>query len=80
MNGGNVKIPIPDYKIYKVGEHTPELLNVQKKLAARGLKDPWLRNEVWRYDVNYSLSNPTWKWVQATRGMPIGLVLGFIGD
>lgn len=32
---------IPDYKIYKID--TPELLEVQKRLAARGLKSPWLR-------------------------------------
>ena len=33
---------IPDWRQYKV-ENSPELLEVQKKLAARGLKDPWLR-------------------------------------
>ena len=38
---------IPDYKKYTIGEHTPELLEVQQKLAERGLKDPWLR-----YDFN----------------------------
>ncbi|KAG5871533.1 hypothetical protein JTB14_023958 [Gonioctena quinquepunctata] len=40
---------IPDYKIYKVAD-VPELVATQKALAAQGLKDPWLRNEVWRYD------------------------------
>ena len=49
--GGKPNIVIPDYKIYNVGQHTPELLEVQQKLAAKGLKDPWLRNEVWRYDM-----------------------------
>ena len=42
---------IPDYKIYVVNEHTPELQALEKKLAERGLKDPWIRNEVWRYDM-----------------------------
>lgn len=40
---------IPDYRIYKV-EDVPELLSTQKALAAQGLRDPWLRNEVWRYN------------------------------
>lgn len=41
---------IPDYKIYKV-EDVPLLLKTQKALQAQGLCDPWLRNEVWRYNV-----------------------------
>jgi len=41
---------IPDYKIYKV-ENIPELLRTKKALEAQGLRDPWLRNEVWRYDI-----------------------------
>nr|XP_023012443.1 NADH dehydrogenase [ubiquinone] 1 beta subcomplex subunit 3 [Leptinotarsa decemlineata] len=40
---------IPDYRIYKV-EDVPELLTTQRALASQGLKDPWLRNEVWRYN------------------------------
>ena len=54
MGGGHhhgERLPIPDYKIYQVGEHTPELLKVERMLAAKGLKDPWMRNEVWRYDT-----------------------------
>ncbi|KAK5648658.1 hypothetical protein RI129_003550, partial [Pyrocoelia pectoralis] len=43
------EVKVPDYKTYRV-EDAPELLKVQEKLAARGLCDPWLRNEVWRYD------------------------------
>lgn len=35
-------IKIPDWRLMKV-EECPPLLNVQKTLAARGLKDPWLR-------------------------------------
>ena len=33
---------IPDYKEFKI-EGIKELENVQQKLAAKGLKDPWLR-------------------------------------
>lgn len=40
---------VPDASIYKI-ENAPELLRVQEKLAKDGLKDPWLRNEVWRYE------------------------------
>lgn len=46
---GHHEVKIPDYRIYKV-EDAPELMAVQKALAAQGLKDPWIRNEVWRYN------------------------------
>ena len=39
---GAEKFKCPDYKIYKI-ENAPDLLKVQQKLAAKGLKDPWLR-------------------------------------
>ncbi len=54
MGGGHhhsERIPIPDYRIYQVGDHTPELQKIERMLAAKGLKDPWIRNEVWRYDT-----------------------------
>lgn len=41
-HGHHEPYTIPDYKIYKV-ENCPELLQVQKALAQKGLKDPWLR-------------------------------------
>ncbi|XP_053684526.1 NADH dehydrogenase [ubiquinone] 1 beta subcomplex subunit 3 [Sabethes cyaneus] len=41
---------VPDASIYKL-EDAPELLETQRALARRGLKDPWLRNEVWRYNA-----------------------------
>ncbi|XP_015600141.1 NADH dehydrogenase [ubiquinone] 1 beta subcomplex subunit 3 isoform X2 [Cephus cinctus] len=47
------KVPSPD--IYKV-EDVPQLVKVQQKLAKLGLKDPWLRNEVWRYDKSFGKS------------------------
>jgi NADH dehydrogenase (ubiquinone) 1 beta subcomplex subunit 3 len=46
---GHEPYTIPCYKIYKV-EDAPELVATRDALAARGLKDPWLRNEVWRFD------------------------------
>ncbi|KAJ3649057.1 hypothetical protein Zmor_020819 [Zophobas morio] len=46
---GHESYTIPDYKIYKVDD-IPELCATRKALASHGLKDPWLRNEVWRYN------------------------------
>uniref|UniRef100_A0A5F8H1H8 NADH dehydrogenase [ubiquinone] 1 beta subcomplex subunit 3 n=1 Tax=Monodelphis domestica TaxID=13616 RepID=A0A5F8H1H8_MONDO len=47
MAHGHGKIELPDYKQWKI-EGTP-LQRVQERLAKQGLKDPWLRNEAWRY-------------------------------
>ena len=47
--GGAPKLTVPDWKTQTVGDHTPELKEIQRRLAMRGLKDPWLRNEAWRY-------------------------------
>merc|ERR1712179_451561 len=47
--GGGVEYKVPDWRIYKVAD-APPLIETQKALASHGLKDPWLRNEVWRYN------------------------------
>ncbi|KAG5852473.1 NADH dehydrogenase [ubiquinone] 1 beta subcomplex subunit 3 [Anguilla rostrata] len=44
---GHGKLVLPDYKQWKV-EGTP-LEFTKERLARRGLKDPWARNEAWRY-------------------------------
>merc|ERR1711915_708464 len=49
MGGGGAPYKVPDWRIYKI-ENAPELVQVQKALEFHGLKDPWLRNEVWRFD------------------------------
>ncbi|XP_062972264.1 NADH dehydrogenase [ubiquinone] 1 beta subcomplex subunit 3 [Elgaria multicarinata webbii] len=41
------KLELPDYRHWKI-EGTP-LQDVQERLARRGLRDPWLRNEAWRF-------------------------------
>ncbi|ESO07557.1 hypothetical protein HELRODRAFT_170101 [Helobdella robusta] len=46
--GHGEKFQAPDWKQYKI-DGIKELEEVQRKLAEKGLKDPWLRNEVWRY-------------------------------
>ena len=38
MGGGGAFPPVPDWKTYKVGPHTPELEQVQRMLASMGLK------------------------------------------
>jgi len=45
---GEHKFKIPDWRQYKV-EGIKSLEWTREKLAAEGLRDPWLRNEVWRY-------------------------------
>ena len=55
---------IPDHKIYQVNGHTPELLKLQEKLAKKGLKDPWIRNEVWRYDMRERIATNEYKGLQ----------------
>ena len=44
---GHGKMELPDYRQWKIEGMPLEM--VQKNLAARGLRDPWARNEAWRY-------------------------------
>ena len=76
--GGVKKIEIPDYKIYQVGPRTPELQDVQRRLAARGLKDPWLRNEVWRFDRRIMKSPKQRVIMTFKRGFFPGLALAVV--
>merc|ERR1712154_516968 len=48
--GGGQPHEVPDWKIYsnKI-ESIPVLKKHQERLALLGLKDPWIRNEVWKY-------------------------------
>lgn len=39
---GIEKFKAPDWKQFKVS-NAPELVAIQERLAAKGLKDPWLR-------------------------------------
>ncbi|XP_012536806.1 NADH dehydrogenase [ubiquinone] 1 beta subcomplex subunit 3 [Monomorium pharaonis] len=62
------KIPNPD--IYKI-EDVPQLKRVQEELAKRGLRDPWLRNHVWRYKKS---NTPFMRGlITLTRGWRIGV-------
>ncbi|KAK6633022.1 hypothetical protein RUM43_012765 [Polyplax serrata] len=55
MGGHNhVELPkIPDWRIYQV-EDVPQLVHLRKALECRNLKDPWLRNHVWKYTEKYN--------------------------
>uniref|UniRef100_G3MN33 NADH dehydrogenase [ubiquinone] 1 beta subcomplex subunit 3 n=1 Tax=Amblyomma maculatum TaxID=34609 RepID=G3MN33_AMBMU len=66
--------PVPDYRIYKV-EDVPRLMKVRDTLALQGLRDPWIRNEVWRYsEYNKTPSKVLFKNL-VTRGMKPGFLL-----
>ncbi|XP_014212206.1 NADH dehydrogenase [ubiquinone] 1 beta subcomplex subunit 3 [Copidosoma floridanum] len=60
--GGHHKphIPeVPDASKFKV-ESSEFLMDIQKKLGEKGLKDPWLRNHVWRTDQWKGKKHPDW--------------------
>jgi len=94
MGGGGTPYEIPDWRTYKVGDHTvstihygpayttlflqPELQKLERKLAAKGLKDPWIRNIAWRYDVRTYGTKKSRAITLLTRGMLPGLGLAII--
>jgi len=63
---------IPNASIYKV-EGIPELEQLQNELKRRGLKDPWIRNEVWRYNVKEFSTHRVRLLKFLFRGFPLGL-------
>ena len=48
MGGGEMPYKVPDWKIYQVGKHTPELEQVQRMLGSLGLKVRWIRTNARR--------------------------------
>uniref|UniRef100_A0A224Z541 NADH dehydrogenase [ubiquinone] 1 beta subcomplex subunit 3 n=1 Tax=Rhipicephalus zambeziensis TaxID=60191 RepID=A0A224Z541_9ACAR len=65
---------VPDYRIYKV-EDVPRLVKMRDTLAREGLKDPWMRNEVWRYKEYTKNNSLTLLKNLVTRGLKPGLAL-----
>lgn len=60
----HVKVPkVPDASIYNKVEEYPYLNNVQKRLAEKGLKDPWLRNHVWREMLKDNIPKYRRNWI-----------------
>ncbi|XP_059823146.1 NADH dehydrogenase [ubiquinone] 1 beta subcomplex subunit 3 [Hypanus sabinus] len=45
-------LDLPDYKVWSP-RGTP-LEQVQERLARRGLRDPWARNEAWRFSGGFN--------------------------
>jgi len=70
-------IPIPDHTYYKV-DNIPELVNHKNSLEYYGLKDPWIRNEVWRFGKGYGESVPKNFNKKFIRGWKQGLVLAVL--
>ncbi|XP_058807212.1 NADH dehydrogenase [ubiquinone] 1 beta subcomplex subunit 3 [Phymastichus coffea] len=69
--------PVPDASIYKVEDY-PYLNNIQKRLAKHGLKDPWLRNHVWREMLKDSVPKYKRNWIMLdmlTRGWKLWVPL-----
>ncbi|XP_041972914.1 NADH dehydrogenase [ubiquinone] 1 beta subcomplex subunit 3 [Aricia agestis] len=68
----------PPYVVTKASDYSIkgiwELEELEKALARKGLKDPWIRNEAWRYSPAFGT-----KWMRARklffRGFPLGLGL-----
>ncbi|CAO1435154.1 unnamed protein product [Diamesa serratosioi] len=71
-HGHHEAYSVPDAKIYKVAD-APKLMEVQTALARQGLKDPWLRNEVWRYNVKAHGSHRSRVIGFLFRGLPLGI-------
>ncbi|XP_004927327.1 NADH dehydrogenase [ubiquinone] 1 beta subcomplex subunit 3 [Bombyx mandarina] len=67
---------VPHYSQFTV-KGIPQLDELEKALAVKGLKDPWIRNEAWRYHPGFGT-----RWQRARkfffRGFPIGLGLTVI--
>lgn len=64
--GGGQPVEIPDYKIYSnKADKIPELAKHQQRLAALGLKDPWIRNEVWKFQPSAGYL-PFWQRMRIT--------------
>ncbi|CAF4859896.1 unnamed protein product [Pieris macdunnoughi] len=72
-HGHGAPYTVPHYSQFKI-DGIRELEEVQSELAKRGLKDPWIRNEAWRYHPGFGT-----KWLKARklffRGFPLGLGL-----
>lgn len=64
---------VPSADSFKI-ENAPELLKYQEQLNKAGLKDPWIRNHIWRYDKRYGTMGSRWFWL-LFRGIPTGAAL-----
>ncbi|XP_048776234.1 NADH dehydrogenase [ubiquinone] 1 beta subcomplex subunit 3-like [Ostrea edulis] len=65
-----------DVKTYKVEHCIQELHDYQKKLAEKGLKDPWIRNEVWHYHKDIHINQNFTRWQLFGRMLVPGIIIG----
>ncbi|KAJ8710456.1 hypothetical protein PYW08_008971 [Mythimna loreyi] len=76
MGGHGPPYEIPDYTKFRIDD-IPQLKELEKALQAKGLRDPWIRNEAWRYHPGFGS-----KWARANkalfRGLPLGLALALV--
>jgi len=67
---------IPDYRVYNVERsalYSDQLAEHVEKLEKANLKDPWLRNEVWRQDPFAGFEKPKTTWIRLFKP---GIVMG----
>ncbi|PAA77756.1 hypothetical protein BOX15_Mlig004930g4, partial [Macrostomum lignano] len=71
-HGHGTKWIPPDWRQYKI-QDAPRVQQHVDRLAAIGLKDPWARNEVWRYHSEFYKPPNRWIMWLITRGAPYGI-------
>ncbi|XP_045507199.1 NADH dehydrogenase [ubiquinone] 1 beta subcomplex subunit 3-like [Colias croceus] len=74
---GSEPYVIPSHCEFQSIKGIPQLELLEKELAKKGLKDPWMRNEIWRHHPGFGT-----KMNRAAklffRGLPLGLGLTII--
>ncbi|KAJ2938969.1 hypothetical protein O0L34_g3416 [Tuta absoluta] len=72
-HGHEPPFEVPHYSKFKI-DGIKQLEDLERALSRRGLKDPWIRNEAWRYDPGFGTRLARAR-VLFTRGMPLGILL-----
>ncbi|XP_022129422.2 NADH dehydrogenase [ubiquinone] 1 beta subcomplex subunit 3 [Pieris rapae] len=65
---------VPKYDKFCSIKGIAQLEELEKALAKKGLKDPWIRNEIWRYQPGFGTKMQK-VWYLFFRGLPAGLAL-----
>ncbi|XP_044729293.1 NADH dehydrogenase [ubiquinone] 1 beta subcomplex subunit 3-like [Chrysoperla carnea] len=68
---------VPDFRVFDSIENCPRLIKLRDALAAKGLCDPWIRNEVWRLDTR-NFGTERQRFFKLFRGIQYGLILAII--
>ncbi|CAB3229239.1 unnamed protein product [Arctia plantaginis] len=67
---------VPSYKQFKI-QGIWQLEELEKALQKKGLKDPWIRNEAWRYHPGFGTKAKRFM-LCVFRGFPAGLGLALL--